>query len=137
MEVVPQECAKILFRAGFLSLGTSLLAAKWRVYDGMIVTTAVFICSVNYWRRPVYGWRRNIDIINTATCLLYQTWRCFSTNWFYRIGYLISTYSGIGFFLLGKHLNNFSPLYGTYAHVFVHIMGNVGNMFLFSGLRAI
>ena len=134
-DVVPPDCARILFWAAFLSLGSSLAAAQWGVYDGMTVAAAVFLCSVNYWRRPVYGWRRNIDIINTATCLMYQTYRCFATNWFYRLGYLASTYTGIGFFFLGRHLNKSNTRHGTYAHMFVHILGNIGNIFLFLGLK--
>jgi hypothetical protein len=133
--IVPPDCASILFWAAFLSLGTSLVAAYWGVYDGMIVAAAVFLCSVNYWRRPVYGWRRNLDIINTATCLLYQTYRCFATHWVYRLGYLASTYTGIGLFFLGRRLHKINIRHGTYAHMFVHILGNVGNIFLFLGLK--
>jgi hypothetical protein len=135
-DVVPPDCAKTRFYTSFLSLGSSLVAAYWNIYDGMSVTVAVFLCSINYWRRPVYGWRRNLDIINTVTCLVYQTYRCFATNWFYRLGYLASTYTGIGFFFLARHLNNLNAhRHSTYAHMFVHILGNIGNIFLFLGLK--
>jgi hypothetical protein len=68
------------------------------------------------------------------SCLAYQTQRCFATGWAYRVGYLISTYTGVGCFILGLHLDKTSVMHGTYAHVFVHVLGNVGNMFLFVGL---
>jgi hypothetical protein len=132
--VIKPECAKILFRASFISLGCSFVAAALKVYDGMAVTAAVFLCSVNHWRRPVYGLRRNVDIANTVSCLAYQTWRCFAVARTYRIGYLVSTYVGVGCFFLGLRLDKVNEMHGTYSHALVHVLGNVGNIILYVGL---
>ena len=132
--VVPPDCARILFRVCFVTFGAFCYAAALSVYDGMAVTAAVFLCSTNHWRRPVYGLRRNIDIVNTVSCLGYQTWRCFAVSAPYTVGFLVSTYTGVGCFFLGLHLDKTNLLHGTYAHCFVHILGNVGNVILYTGL---
>jgi hypothetical protein len=132
--VVPPECAKILFRTSFITLGAFIVAATLQVFDGMVVTITVFMCSINHWRLPVYGLRRNVDILNTVSCLMYQTWRCFAVESPYCFGFLISTYTGIVCFLTGIHLDKTNVMHGTYAHVFVHIMGNVGNIILYVGI---
>ena len=132
--MVPPGCAHILFRISFITLGAFFCAATLQVYDGMAITAAVFLCSTNHWRRPVYGLRRNIDIVNRVSCLAYQTWRCFAVGVPYTIGFLLFTYTGVGCFFLGLHLDKTNLLHGTYAHCFVHIFGNVGNVILYIGL---
>jgi hypothetical protein len=124
----------ILFKTSFITL-ISFAAASWlKVYDGMVVSGAVFICSVNYWRRPAYGWRRNIDIANTVSCLAYQTWRCLAVVPPYAGGFLTATYTGVGFYFLGLHLDKTNIFYGTLAHALVHLLGNIGNIILYTGL---
>jgi hypothetical protein len=123
-----------LFRVSFVTLASFAVASALRVYDGMAVTTAVFLCSINHWRRPVYGLRRNVDILNTVSCLAYQTWRSFAAGPPYTIGYLATTYTGVGCFFLGLRLGKTNKRRGTCAHAFVHILGNVGNMVLYVGL---
>jgi hypothetical protein len=132
--VVRPECAKFLFRVSFISMASFIVASALRVYDGMVVTAAVLLCSTNHWRRPVYGVRRNVDIVNTMSCLAYQTWRCFAAGSLYTAGYLVFSFIGVVFFFLGLHLDKSNTMHGTYAHSFVHILGNVGNIILYVGL---
>ena len=134
-QVVPPECARILFRISFLTLGSLSVAWRLGVYEGVVVNCAVFLCSTNYWRRPVYGIRRNIDIANAISCLLYQTWRCFDTEPHYTAGFIAYTYSGIGLFFIGRRLDEINPMYGTYAHAIFHVLANIGNIILYTGLK--
>jgi hypothetical protein len=134
--VVPPHCARVLFRVSFLTLVSFCLAARLNLKDGMAVTAAVFMCSINHWRKPVYGVRRNVDVLNTVICGAYQIWRSFGIPTPYTIAYLASTISGIGAFFLGVHLNKTNPEHGTLSHSFVHILGNIGNFCLFLGRRA-
>ncbi len=132
--VVPPQMAAILFRVSFTSLLSFLVAAALRVHDGMAVTGAVFLCSTNHWRRPVYGWRRRMDVCNTVMCLAYQTWRCFAAGGLYTAGYLSFTYAAGGCFFLGLYFDRFDLRKGTIAHALVHILANVGNVILYVGL---
>lgn len=134
-EVLPAKYAKYLYRVSFTSLVSCVFATLRGVYDGALVTAVVFLCSVNYWRRPAYGWRRNIDVCNTLSCLAYQTWRCFTVAAPYTLGYLFFTYTGIAFFFLGNHLDKTNQLQGTLAHSMVHILGNIGNIILYRGIE--
>jgi hypothetical protein len=113
---------------------TCIVANILQVYEGVVVTASVFICSINYWRRPEYGIRRNIDITNNVLCLLYQTWRSFYVSPVYTFGFIISTYTGVGCFFLGRYLDRINVMYGTYLHSCVHILGNIGNLILYIGL---
>ena len=100
-----------------------LYASYLRVYYGMVVTAAVFLCSINYWRYPIHGTRRNIDIVNSVSCCLYQTWKSFyfPNTWLF----LVVTYSGVGCYFLSRRtgLGHF--------HMATHILGNIGNFILY------
>lgn len=134
-QVVPPECAKVIFKVSFLILGSFTVASILQVYDGAVVTAAVFVCSVNYWRRAEYGLRRNIDIANNVVCLSYQTWRSFQISLPYTIGFLVPTYIGVGCFFLGRYLDKTDTTLGTWAHAWAHIFGNIGNVILYHGIK--
>ncbi len=134
--VMPPACARVLFGVSFITLASFCVASVLRVYDGMVVTAAVLFCSINHWRRPVYGARRNVDICNNAVCLAYQTWRSFAVGTPYTACYLLFTYAGVGCFFWGRRLDKTNLMHGVYAHSFVHILGNIGNVILYVGLKA-
>ena len=129
--VLPPDHSKKLLRISFLSLGSCIFALLNSVYDGAYVAGSVFLFSINYWRNPVYGTRRNIDITNNLLCLAYQTWRCFSVATPFTLGFLLFTYAGLGCFFVSRHLDD---RLGTVAHMFTHILANIGNLILYTGL---
>ena len=138
--VVSPENARITFCTSFVALSTLALAAVLRVYDGIAVTTLVFLTSVNYWRRPVYGFRRNLDIAAAGVCLAYQTLRSFSVEPLYQAGYLTSSYAGVVIYFIGLYLsrrNRRHETTGAYMHAITHALGNVGNVFLYVGLNRV
>jgi hypothetical protein len=135
--VVPAEQARILLAVSFLTLVSLAVAAGLAVYDGVIVCALVFLFSVNHWRRPVYGMRRKLDIVNTIACLAYQTWR--STQGCTLIAaYLVLTYVGVVAFILRVWLvakRGLGPVWSVVLHCFVHVLGNAGNICLYVGVR--
>lgn len=136
--VVTPQNARILFGTSFLALTTLALAAFLRVYDGVAITSAVFLTSVNYWRRPVYGFRRNLDITVSTLCLIYQTLRCFSTERRYAVGYLAASYTGVALFLVSTFAGSKgSETLSVVLHAVTHALGNVGNIFLYVGLARV
>jgi predicted membrane channel-forming protein YqfA (hemolysin III family) len=138
-EVVGPEHAKMLFISSFLTLISFCVATALGVYGGMVVTGAVFLCSLNYWRWPLYGWRRNVDIANTVGCLIYQTWLSMSSPTI--VYYLVLTYGGGLFYIAGYLLHRFrrnrsqDTLAGIYSHMLMHLLTNCGNVALYVGIH--
>ncbi len=127
-----------MLRVSFLTLGSFLLAARLRVHDGMVVTALVFLCSVNHWRRPVYGWRRRLDIATTFTCLAFQSWRStHCAHQLHQTGFLVCTYAAVACFLVRVACCRRDPLWGVRLQSAVHVLGNAGNAWLYFGLRGV
>jgi hypothetical protein len=130
--IVSLEEAKVIQYAAT----SSLISAMYAIYTGntdlAAVPFSVFCTSIVYWHWPTYGWRRNIDIINTQICLWWQLYK--AANAEYRV-YYYSTKS-IAILLFGlswvAHLNNKSWA-GTICHTGVHLVANLANIILYSG----
>lgn len=45
-----------------MSLLPACISFHYGKYDVMLVPLTVFATSINYWRKPTYGCRRNMDI---------------------------------------------------------------------------
>lgn len=131
MEVVSQREAKIIFYSSFTVLTSCAGAAYCKLYDCLTTSVATLFCSINYWRHPVYGWRRNVDIMNISSGAIYHAWRALETERIYCSGYIVFILLGIGCYILSRRIQGPS---GTYAHSAMHVLGNIGNMFLYSGL---
>ncbi len=135
--VVPPEQARVLFAVSFLTLISLAVAAGLHVYDGVIVCALVFFFSVNHWRRPVYGVRRKLDIVNTVACLTYQTWRS-TQDCTLIAAYLVLTYVGVVAFVARVWLvakRGLGAAWSVRLHCCVHVLGNAGNICLYVGVR--
>lgn len=131
MEVVPPKEAKILLCSSFTVLASCTGAAYCKLYDCLATSIATLVCSINYWRHPVYGWRRNIDIVNISSGAIYHAWRALETERVYCWGYTGFILLGIGCYILSRRMQGRSSVY---AHSTMHILGNIGNVFLYLGL---
>lgn len=134
MEVVSASDAKFLLRSSLTVLASCAGAAYFGLYDCLMTSSAVLVCSLNYWRRPVYGWRRNIDILNIVSCTLYHCWRALETTNTY---FFVFTAMGVGSYILSRELHNGGAIFrvlSKYAHSGMHIFGNIANAFLYVNL---
>ena len=131
MEVVPKSEAKFSLSTSLLTVTSCLASARLGLFDCLATSGSILFFSINYWRRPVYGWRRNLDIINTVTCLIYQLSICHVVEAQVLSAYLFFTALGLGSFVVGRSLPG---MRGTVAHSGVHVFGNIANMILYPGL---
>ena len=131
MKVTPRSEARILLATSLTTVVSCLSAAHMALWDCLLTSSAVLFFSVNYWRRPVYGWRRNMDIVNTVTGLSYQLFISREMDAVLLIPYLAFTACGMACFIMGY---KFSGRKGTLAHSGVHVFGNMANMSLYPGL---
>eukprot|EP00922_Rhytidocystis_sp_ex-Travisia-forbesii_P032234 GHVS01047945.1.p1 GENE.GHVS01047945.1~~GHVS01047945.1.p1 ORF type:complete len:289 (+),score=40.73 GHVS01047945.1:252-1118(+) len=69
---VSEAHGRLLFRSSwFLSL-PGMLALALGSYDLGAFSTAVFVSSVNHWRKPRLDWRRFLDILIVVSSILYH-----------------------------------------------------------------
>ena len=112
-------------------MGSCIYALYKEHYDLALVPAGVFLTSVNYWRNPTYSWRRNLDIVYVKTGLSYQIIRAYGSE--YDKLYYIVVFLGISSYMLGIFYYK-KKLYwhSTYAHIMLHILGNISNIILYS-----
>ena len=112
---------------------SSLICALWGGGSNMlwIVPAGVYINSINYWRNPVCGMRRNIDMTWGITGLM--------INNVYAIRYSTNAYPYYGMTLLACLMYPLSYYFywrkqyiiATFLHGLLHIFGNIGNIYLY------
>ena len=120
--------ASIYFLSGIYAL---------KIYNYMYATGSfgVWLTSVNYWRNPTYGIRRNIDIFwclfSIAVSLQYSYISIYGQIWRY-----IMTWSLLLFYPLSWYLYKKKYLWSaTISHSMLHIFPNLANVLLYSGLN--
>ena len=144
-----QTYSSFIFRVSFISFLSSIYALHCECYDLAAVPGGVFLTSVNYWRNPVYGWRRNLDMSYVAAALTYQNYRAYhllspsspssppSPSSSSQLPALLTYYTlmgiGIGCYQLSVHLYKKKDIWSsTYVHCMVHVLANIANVLLYN-----
>lgn len=125
----PRFSSRIVL-VSFLSLGSAAVAAQRGLYDCMGVALAVFVNSINYWRRPTHGIRRNLDVLTAFTGCAYQIYKSISSET--QLLYFGSIFCGTMCYVFArcckrKHISSI-------WHCGIHVFGNIGNVVLYYGL---
>ena len=136
--VLPQQYSARILRISFLtlaSIGSSIYHSQW---VNTCLSSLVFFTSVNYWRHPTFGWRRNLDIVCAVGALSYQgIATAYQTKYpGARHIYWAAVSAGLAFYAMafysGRVLKNLN--YSSALHCGVHICGNIGNLILYDSL---
>ncbi len=121
-----------IWRVSFVSAFSCAYAAYRGHYDIAIVPCSVLLTSLNYWRLPTYGWRRNLDIACVCSGLIYQNIRAYRLSnavpYYYLMGTASLLYPMSVYFYKKK-----CYWWSTYVHCMLHIIANIGNVVLYSG----
>ena len=82
----------------------------------------LFLTSINYWRKPEYGLRRNIDLTAVSIGGVYALLNIFLLkDEFHRVGVLILGFCGTLFFLLEYILSYLDSPKWIIFHMTLHI----------------
>jgi hypothetical protein len=82
----------------------------------------LFLTSINYWRKPEYGLRRNIDLTAVSIGGVYALLNIFLLkDEFHRVGLLIILFCTIVFFILEHILSYFDSPKWIVIHMALHI----------------
>lgn len=129
--ICSKEEARIIYNASWISLFGSLIQYfYYNTPDLSLGTFAVFLSSISYWRYPLYGCRRNIDMLTVLTVFIYYFYA--SLNPFYN-SYPYYFFTGTGLYCssLGyKEHTRGNTKKAAYLHALLHVFANIGNISL-------
>ena len=132
--VLDLEQSTLIYRISYLLSATALYGFANRKYDLASILFCGFLTSINYWRNPTFGLRRNIDMVAIPIGLVYHAVRAYHyENWlpYYVLnGICISFYPASCYFYRRKQYWT-----STYLHCMMHIMGNVSFFVLYKGAK--
>jgi len=120
-----------------LTSHSSLICALYGLMNNTclwVVPAGVYINSVNYWRNPVDGMRRRIDIgwiimglvSNSAYAVLYST----NAYPYFIMTLLACAMYPLSYYFYWKKQYHIS----TFTHSLLHIFANIGNVCLYQSL---
>jgi len=137
--VLPPQYSIRILRISTLTLASIGAAVYNELPLNVCLATTVFLTSVNYWRNPTFGWRRNLDIVCAVGSLSFQAvFTAYDAALAARHAYWTAVASGGCCYLVGLYcgrvLKNFNL--SSALHCGVHVCGNVGNLILYDSLGA-
>jgi hypothetical protein len=122
--VLEKHHSKWIYYLGWLSCFNSMIGFTNGYYDTGLMIFAGFLTCINYWRHPILGLRRNIDITMVSLATSYSTYTAsFCPNsHIYQIIALIATLSYfIGVIFYNKNYIGISTLLHCHAHIWLNI----------------
>lgn len=122
-----------------VSSHASLFSAMYCIYHGIrwhwIYPIGVYVNSINYWRYPVRGMRRNIDITfgcsGLAVSIAYSYWNVNDVLLYYWLTFLACSMYPISWWL---HYRKYFTL-SVIAHIMIHLFGNAGKIVLYNQIK--
>lgn len=131
--IVSREQARCIFRMAYVSFLSSLYAAIRGYYDLSLVPLSVGCSTMLYWSEPRYGWRRHVDMGTVALALCYQLYR--TTGAEFAGLYYGLTVITIACYPVGIYKHQRGNIWdGVYAHCGLHLLANIANFVLYSGV---
>jgi hypothetical protein len=128
MSIIPKKQYELIWKISWTSLISAVYAFYTKHYRLSIVPTCVLITSLNYWRYPIYGWRRNCDMSCVCLSLIYQSIIAYSMK--YSIYYYCCMVVAMLFYPISRMCTNIK--FSTYAHCAVHVIANIANIILYT-----
>jgi hypothetical protein len=121
----------LIYRISFLTLVTTLYAIHRGLYSVSLLPVSIFLTSINFWRKPMYDYRRTLDIYVVNSSLSYHHYLAYNAQYaniyymFIMLAYLSYGYS-VYMFKRNKWLS-------TFAHMVLHVLINIACIILYSG----
>eukprot|EP00928_Gymnodinium_smaydae_P065694 TRINITY_DN48796_c0_g1_i1.p1 TRINITY_DN48796_c0_g1~~TRINITY_DN48796_c0_g1_i1.p1 ORF type:complete len:198 (-),score=15.25 TRINITY_DN48796_c0_g1_i1:90-683(-) len=131
--VLPRQYSQRLLCSSFGSL-MDAIAAAYAQYPVLAVTSfVVWLCSINYWRRPNRrSPRRQIDMLAALVALVSHLVICVRSSNF--VAYLFTVALCISCYLRARQIGSKDHNSSSWCHVALHVVGSVGNLWMYAGL---
>jgi len=132
--IVSKRNKKILFYSSFKTIISIITSFYYNKRDFTFLTIILLFTSLNYWRKPNYGVRRNIDIFWSCFVMLYHLKKSFNLRFnSIRYYYIITFFFNIYLYFLGKI--TLKEIDGVKYHCKFHTIGNLSNIILYKYLE--
>jgi len=114
---------RILYYTNFLTSISVISAYYYGLYDLMFFSILIQLSSINYWRNPVRGMRRNIDIIVVNVSTLYNLYCAYYFEYYYFV-YIV--FIGMNsYFVSNYNMRKGNIKSGIFFHFLVHLLPNI------------
>lgn len=130
--VLPPQYSARLFRSSFITCFSVAFAAKHELWTCASVALLVLFTSLNYWRDPVVGWRRSVDIAAVGVGMAYHIYCATFCERAYQASYLLFVLNTAYCYRRAREAPSQDA--SSAWHCGVHVAGNVANMLLYTGL---
>ena len=70
--ILDKKYSHKLFISSHFIIFPALIALYMQLYISYILCVATFITSTNYWKHPIHGFRRNLDVIVVVSNVSYH-----------------------------------------------------------------
>ena len=131
--LLPKEQSDTLFWISFLIGFTAIYAFNKKKYDIFVICVIVLITSLNHWRDPKFGFRRNIDILAVLFGFFYIFARAIImkiTSPLFWICYIAVVF----LYPFGWYVKDHGYIWGSACvHCLLHLCGNA-SVVLFCGI---
>ena len=137
--ILPPQYSRRILYASTLMVPSIASAYYNKLPDNTFLAALVLGSSLNYWRYPVHGIRRQVDMVCAIGSLGYQ---CFYTSWRTstnaRHTYWATVAAGGTCYLIGRYFTFTRGWYNVSSamHCMLHLFGNLGNLILYDSLGA-
>ncbi len=135
--IVPKKYARRLYYSGMVSIISVVVSLYLGMYDFTLIATGVFVNSINYWRHPIQGWRRQIDMLWACGGCLYQMHASFRVeSYAYFLGYWVMVALALVSYRVARRYGRVEHDFDASSkwHMSLHLWGNISNMILYYGL---
>ena len=128
--LLPEEYSQIIFTSSFLFGVTAIYAYVKKRYDISILLIIMLIASLNYWRDPRRGVRRNIDRVLSITAFLYIFAHAIVLQNISIFSYIFCLI-GIISYLVGWYVRHKGHIFlSALCHCTLHICANLAILFI-------
>lgn len=131
--ILPSKFSSRIYYISFLTIFPIMASIYFRLYNFTIVTTSVFVSSINYWRYPIKGIRRNIDMTIVSISFLYQSYIVILyTTYHIKFIYYLFNFLSILCYIFARKSKNYNR--SSIYHCGIHILSNISNIILYVNL---
>jgi|688.fasta_scaffold179679_2 hypothetical protein len=131
--IVTQDHGYYMCIMASMNLISVIYALKYGQYKFAIGPFCVWFNSINYWRNPIYGLRRNMDICLGLIALSFHIFNSHKSTYGLTYQYMMAI--TLLFYPFSWILYKYEYFWmSTIVHSMLHVFGNLANVILYSGL---
>lgn len=131
ISIIPNQYSKFLFYSSFSMLICAIISI---ILNDVYITTylfVLFLTSINHWRRPEYGLRRNIDMfVVKCGVILFFYQVCLLKNEFCRYVSVCMILCSLFFYIFENILEYFHNLQWIIFHMTIHLYMSLCILFI-------